>query len=518
MGTVTYTPDVNFLGTDSLTVRVTDQHGKAGSVTINVTVSLNLPPSQEVAVQIPPDNDGIDTDGDGNDKNDHAYLLLGAGDGFSTMADDYELYIFSFRDLSHLLPEVKPNDPAVRIIPMDMIMHQGMLGAEWPAPTIEVREGQKLYLNLFNVGMAMRPDLFDPHTVHWHGFPEAASVFDGVPDASISVNMMGNLTYFYNVVRPGSYMYHCHVEATEHMQMGMLGNLYVTPKQDNDVALYPKADMTLYKGFAYNDGDGSTGYDVDFPIQIGSFDPGFHDASLTTQPLPFALMEDKYPMLNGRGYPDTLEQGSLPPSGANTYVETAMVSGDINPKKDRFSVSGSELEMFDGAYDGLDLVFTSGEYKGFARRIQEYVIVQDKNGTWIEITLADDLPKKPAVGDTFAIGRVSQNVSSRIEAMQGQKILLRISNLNVTRFYTLACTLPMTVVGQDARLLRGPDGKDLYYTTNSVTLGGGQVVDAIVDTANVAPGTYLLYTTNLNYLSNNQEDFGGMMTEIVITP
>jgi hypothetical protein len=29
-------------------------------------------------------------------------------------------------------------------------------------------------------------------------------------------------------------------------------------------------------------------------------------------------------------------------------------------------------------------------------------------------------------------------------------------------------------------------------------------------------GTYLLYTTNLNYLSNDGEDFGGMMTEIVV--
>ena len=37
------------------------------------------------------------------------------------------------------------------------------------------------------------------------------------------------------------------------------------------------------------------------------------------------------------------------------------------------------------------------------------------------------------------------------------------------------------------------------------------------DTVSVAPGTYLLYTTNLNYLSNNGQDFGGMMTEITIT-
>ena len=38
----------------------------------------------------------------------------------------------------------------------------------------------------------------------------------------------------------------------------------------------------------------------------------------------------------------------------------------------------------------------------------------------------------------------------------------------------------------------------------------------ILDTGTVAPGTYLLYTTNLNCLSNRNEDFGGMMTEIII--
>ncbi len=58
--------------------------------------------------------------------------------------------------------------------------------------------------------------------------------------------------------------------------------------------------------FAYNDGDGSTGYDVEFPLQLGSFDPDFHDASWFVQPLPFALMWDRYPMINGRGYPDTI--------------------------------------------------------------------------------------------------------------------------------------------------------------------------------------------------------------------
>ena len=39
----------------------------------------------------------------------------------------------------------------------------------------------------------------------------------------------------------------------------------------------------------------------------------------------------------------------------------------------------------------------------------------------------------------------------------------------------------------------------------------------MLDTTGVPPGTYFLYTTNLNHLSNDGEDFGGMMTEIVVS-
>lgn len=72
--------------------------------------------------------------------------------------------------------------------------------------------------------------------------------------------------------------------------------------------------------------------------------------------------------------------------------------------------------------------------------------------------------------------------------------------------------------------MRGPDGpggtpgKNLYYYTKTITLGGGESEDVIVDTASVVPGTYFIYCSNLNELSNNNEDYGGMMTEFVVNP
>jgi hypothetical protein len=215
----------------------------------------------------------------------------------------------------------------------------------------------------------------------------------------------------------------------------MLGNLYVRPAQNGTPYADPDGSGRTYTKFVYNDGDGSTGYDVEYPIQIGAFDADFHDASMNVQPLPFADMKVTHTMLNGRGYPDTVDPNPLTPP--------------------------------------------------------------------------------PETG-----GKVSQKVSSLITATAGEKILLRVSNLNVTDYFTLtAMGLKMRVVGTGARILRGQGsntGLDLYYDTASVTLGGGESVDVIIDTADAAPGKYFLYATNLNYLSNEDEDLGGMMTQIVI--
>ncbi len=350
---------------------------------------------------------------------------LTGGDGYVRMADQppppdanaAATYIFGFCDAT--------------ASPVQNVMDDCLLGAEFAAPTLQVNEGDEFYLTLTNVGMNVRPDLFDPHTVHFHGFPNAASVFDGEPMSSISINMGASLTYYYNIVEPGTYLYHCHVEATEHMQMGMLGNLYVHPAQDG-TSLGTCAQGNPCTKFAYNDGDGSTGYDVEFPIQISAFDPLFHLADETVQPLPFADMLDVYPMINGRGYPDTVNAGVLTPPAEN---------GNKN----------------------------------------------------------------------------SQSVSSRITATVGQKVLVRLSSVATIDFFTVQVLgIPMRVVGRDARLLRGPTGQDLSYAANSVTLGGGETADVILDTAGLAAGTYFLYTTNLNHLSNFTEDFGGMMTEIIL--
>jgi hypothetical protein len=69
--------------------------------------------------------------------------------------------------------------------------------------------------------------------------------------------------------------------------------------------------------YAYNDGDGSTAYDVEYPLQIHGFDPNFHFVGMTFNPEGFADMKDKYFLLNGRSYPDTVTPGPLATQSAD---------------------------------------------------------------------------------------------------------------------------------------------------------------------------------------------------------
>src|SRR5581483_71488 len=56
--------------------------------------------------------------------------------------------------------------------------------------------------------------------------------YDGVPDASVAINIGGSFTYYYLAPDAGTYFFHCHITPPEHLQMGMVGQLYVRPRQN----------------------------------------------------------------------------------------------------------------------------------------------------------------------------------------------------------------------------------------------------------------------------------------------
>jgi FtsP/CotA-like multicopper oxidase with cupredoxin domain len=460
---------------------------------------------------------------------------ISGGDGYSTMGDGTQTYMFSFGPLSGLtdmanghpgteFPNVfntvypgmlHPGDPAttdgagpgpnplstfpyngaVGLAPdrdaiasgtctapcLDghvdprPIMDVGTMNGNIPAPLMAIDEDDEFFLTLTNVGMIMRPDLFEQHTVHFHGYPNASSFYDGVPDASVAINIGASFTYYYLAPDAGTYFWHCHITPPEHLQMGMVGQIYVRPRQnrvpvgnslyaalqqqqlDPRTACNPAVDILCtnplpaanavnqstdpltgqpYK-YAYNDGDGSTAYDVEYPMQIHGFDPNFHFVGMTFNPEGFSDMKDKYFLLNGRSYPDTVTPGPL----ATMATDGAM--------------------------------------------------------------------------------HYSQPLSSVINIPAGGRALLRLSDLDVQEHQTLASLgIPMEVIALNAKLLRDQSGNNLYYNTNSITLGGGESLDVILDASDQtkypAGSVFYLYTPNLDHLSNDAENFGGLMTEVHI--
>jgi FtsP/CotA-like multicopper oxidase with cupredoxin domain len=392
-----------------------------------------------------------------------------------------------------------PNMPASGLdghVDPRQIEDVGVMNGNIPAPLVAFDEDDEMFLTLTNVGMIMRPDLFEQHTIHFHGYPNASSVYDGVPDASVAINIGGSFTYYYLAPDAGTYFWHCHITPPEHLQMGMVGQLYVRPRQNrvpagsslftslaqqqNDLrtacrrlgdntaspaitaspvttntdilcanplpGINPGVNQVAGQKYAYNDGDGSTAYDTEYALQIHGFDPNFHFVGMTFNPENFAGMKDKFFLLSGRSYPDTVQPGPM-----------ATQSSD---------------------------------------------------------------------------GRVhySQPLSSVINIPAGGKALLRIADLDVSEYQTLATLgIPMKEIGFNAKLLRDQNGNNLEFYTNSITLGGGESLDVILDASDAGCGSvgcaatlypagsvFYLYTPNLDHLSNDQENFGGLMTEVHI--
>jgi FtsP/CotA-like multicopper oxidase with cupredoxin domain len=180
--------------------------------------------------------------------------------------------------------------------------------AQHMAPLFWVRQAVDFRLKLTNLGMAVRPDLFDAHTLHWHGFRNVIPFFDGEPTASVAVTAGNEFTYLYRPHEPGTYMFHCHVEDVEHVHMGMTGLVFVRPVQDGNTALYASGK------FAYNDGDGSTGFDREFALLLSEVWAESHWADAHIQLPEWSDYRADFALLNGRTYPDTLApNGSIDP-------------------------------------------------------------------------------------------------------------------------------------------------------------------------------------------------------------
>lgn len=121
--------------------------------------------------------------------------------------------------------------------------------AQFPNEAIRVPQGKIIHTHL-----EVRKNA---HTIHHHGI-EPSTFNDGVPHTSFEAKP--EYTYQWFSSQAGTYWYHCHVNATLHIEMGMYGQLIIDPPEG--------------PGFLFQEGPT---YDVEKLWSVDEVDPRWHE-------------------------------------------------------------------------------------------------------------------------------------------------------------------------------------------------------------------------------------------------
>lgn len=153
-----------------------------------------------------------------------------------------------------------------------------------PGPTIIANEGDSVHIDLWNVSQGA------PHTIHLHGL-DVNQQNDGVPHLSFDVPHMEHGYYHFKAPHAGTYLYHCHVASTIHVQAGMYGLIKILP---------PDGSNTTW--------DGGYGYDMENSYFLSEIDSTWHrdsvlmhthDTTLTIHPVNIPVYNPQFFLING---------------------------------------------------------------------------------------------------------------------------------------------------------------------------------------------------------------------------
>jgi FtsP/CotA-like multicopper oxidase with cupredoxin domain len=169
----------------------------------------------------------------------------------------------------------------------------------------------------------------------------------------------GSVTYKFTASQPGTYIYQSGTEPGKQVQMGLFGMLIVRP--------------TGHPDWAYNDAATQFNPNTEFMLLFTEVDPFLHQYIEHNQPYDVTQLHSRYWMINGRTFPDTIQQNgstTLPqqPQGALIHIHPKDVSNPL-PALVRYASVGSHDYPFHPhgmhgrviARDGRELQGPAGE-------------------------------------------------------------------------------------------------------------------------------------------------------------
>ena len=126
--------------------------------------------------------------------------------------------------------EIMPVKKRIGDATVRMLAYNGSV----PGPTLKVAQDSTITVKVTNHG-----DL--DATVHWHGL-RLENRYDGTHDTQAPIPVGETFTYEVQVPDPGAYWYHPHIREDYGQEMGLYGNILVTPADSN---YWPPANREL---------------------------------------------------------------------------------------------------------------------------------------------------------------------------------------------------------------------------------------------------------------------------------
>ncbi len=171
---------------------------------------------------------------------------------------------------------------------------------QYPGPVLCVIQGQTVTVNLTN-------NLPEPSSIVFPGQEGVSASGTGTTAGLLTTEAPTGVTvtYTFTASSPGTYLYESGSNVTKQVEMGLYGALIVRPSNP---------------AYAY---DSSTQFDPgrEYMLLLSEIDPDLHHAVEVGGAYDFNALHNRYFMVNGRGFPDTLQSngtGLLPtqPYGA----------------------------------------------------------------------------------------------------------------------------------------------------------------------------------------------------------
>ena len=171
----------------------------------------------------------------------------------------------------------------------DVYMTQWAFNGQVPGPLLEATEGDLVRISVKN-------NTTVDHTLHSHGL-WVPTVMDGVPNVTQKPIAPGETFVYEFIAKPaGFHWYHCHVNAAEHLEMGLYGPFVVHPA--------PKVGLgTTQEQVA----DPALNIDRDYLLVLDEMDTRIEDGESGGLGLghPRMISNFNYFTINGKSFPET---------------------------------------------------------------------------------------------------------------------------------------------------------------------------------------------------------------------